>query len=76
MWRLALTPATERWTVHPAGRVEREVLDLAPRHTAYTMPGLVGGVPQWLWTAGDRTFARHDLTGSHNLRYTWTLSTA
>ncbi len=66
---LVLTPSVECWTIHSSGRVEREVLDLAPRHTAHTMPGSVAGVPQWLWNAGDRTVARHDLTGSHNLHH-------
>jgi carotenoid cleavage dioxygenase-like enzyme len=62
---LALTPALERWILHPeGGAIEREVLDPTPRHFAHLSDDGLDGAPRWVWTTGDDTIGRHDLIDS------------
>ena len=58
---LVLTPSLERWVLRPdSPRMEREVLDAAPRRFARVA---TGGIPGPLWTTGGHTIGRHDLVG-------------
>ena len=64
---LTLTPALERWILHPDRRiVEREVLDPAPRRFAHLRDSGADGAPRRVWTAGDETICSHDLVGSRH----------
>ena len=70
---LALTPALERWILHPdGGAVERVVLDATPPYFARVSDRGADGAPRWVWTAGDETIGLHDLVDSrhahHSLR--------
>ena len=70
---VALTPALERWILHPdGGAIEREVLDPTPRHFAHVCDRGAAGAPHRVWTTGDETIGRHDLVDSrhesHSLR--------
>jgi carotenoid cleavage dioxygenase len=69
---LAVTPSLERWTLHAASAtVHRDVLDPTPRRFARTADR-VDVAPRFLWTIGETTADKHDLTTtrsvSHNFR--------
>jgi carotenoid cleavage dioxygenase len=60
---LALTPSLERWTVHvPSATVGRDVLDPTPRRAAAIADHQRGAEPRFVWTTGDTSADRFDLT--------------
>ena len=65
---LALTPALERWTLHPGGgSIEREVLDATPCQFAHLQEDDIEGRPRFVWAAADKTISRHDLVDARRV---------
>jgi carotenoid cleavage dioxygenase-like enzyme len=67
---LAVTPSLERWTLHPdSGTIECEVLDATSRRFAHLRVDCGAGAPRWVWTTGDETIGRHDLSDSRHVHH-------
>jgi len=67
---LTLTPALETWTLHPASRlIRRDVLDPTPRRFARTADHRLDQAPRFVWTSGDDTVDKHDLTSAGSVTH-------
>ncbi len=69
---VALTPSLERWTLDGASAtVDREVLDPTPRRIARAATLPFGAEAQFLWSTGDASVDKFDLTTEGFVSYTF-----
>ena len=69
---VALTPSLERWTLDAASAtVDREVLDPTPRRVARTADHPFGAEARFLWSTGDASVDKFDLTDSSVVSHTF-----
>jgi carotenoid cleavage dioxygenase-like enzyme len=67
-----VTSSLERWTLHAdAATLHREILDATPRHFARASDRLVDAAPRFVWTTGDSTADKYDLSAGTHISHTF-----